>query len=119
MAQYTVHQAAGWHNESTDPVIMQTDDEQEAKLRAGCRADISMPGGCNRYDAYAVDDDGRDIGRIESFRCNECGEIVPWGETGPVGTMGGKILDCPGSVEKHLVSWLCDDCAEKIEAENP
>ena len=115
MMTYTIYRAPGWHGEPTDPVIDTTEDERTAAMRAGCRVDIRMPGQSNRYDAYATDEDGNQVERIESFACDECGEIVEWGESGPVGTQDGRILECPGGVEKHLVTWLCEDCAEASE----
>ena len=114
MGMYTIYKAAGWHGEPSDPVIGTTDDENEAAMRAGCRADIGMPGNCNKYDAYATDDAGGELDRIESFRCDSCEKIIVWGD-GPTGAMDGEILECPESVEKHLVCWLCDDCAEDCE----
>lgn len=109
---YTIRNAAGWHNQISAAIITTTDSEDEAALRAGCRADIRMPGGSGKYDAYATDEDGDEIERIESFLCADCGEIVAWGENGPTGTMGGEIMECPGSVESHRVSWVCGKCAE-------
>ncbi len=39
-----------------------------------------------------------------SFRCDSCGEIVPWGRYGPTG-----LPDCE---EGSIVEWVCDDCAD-------
>ena len=116
--KYTIYKAPGWHGDPTDPIIRETDDEREAAMRAGCRIDIKMPGGSNKYDAYATDEDGNELPRIESFCCDSCGKIVEWGEGGPSGAYNGRLLDSPGSVEKHLVTWLCDGCAETYEEEN-
>lgn len=110
---YTVYRAAGWHGEPDDPVVLETDDEKEAAMLAGCRVDIGMPGSCNPYDAYATDEDGDEVDRIESFCCDECGELTEWGEYGPTGTMDGEVLECAGGVEKHLVTWVCDECADE------
>jgi len=115
--KYTIYQAPGWHGEADDPIIDETDDEREAAMRAGCRIDIHMPGASNRYDAYALDEDGEEVERIESFRCDNCGEIVEWGD-GPIGAKDGRILECPGGVEKHLVTWLCATCAEGYEEDD-
>ncbi len=112
---YRVFQAPGWHGEPNDPCIMETEDRQAAAMRAGERADIGMPGHCNPYDAYAQDEDGNDLDLIESFRCEACEELIEWGEYGPTGTMGGKVLECAESVEKHLVTWLCTDCASNLD----
>ena len=109
--EYTVHQAPGWHGAPSDPVIMTTDDIHAAALRAGCRVDITMAGTSSKYDAYAVDEDGEKVDRIESFCCDSCEELVEWGEDGPIGTMGGEILECPQTAKNHLVSWVCEDCA--------
>ena len=113
---YTIYKAAGWHGESNDPAIATTDDEREAAMRAGCRQDIGMPGDCNKYDAYAVDEEGNKIERIESFCCDMCGELCEWGN-GPLGGMDGKILECPGGAEKHLVTWMCEECSYSYEEE--
>lgn len=112
---YHVKRAAGWHNEVVDPTIMTTDDRTEAAMRAGCRIDIRMAGHSGRYDAYAVDDDGHEIERIESFRCAVCGKVVEWGEDGPTGIKDGRVLECPDAAETHLVSWVCDDCLASLE----
>jgi len=114
---YRVLQAPGWHGDPDDPLLMETEDEREAAMRAGCRADINMPGQCNQHDAYAVDEDGNEVDRIESFRCGECGEIIEWGDNGPQAGVDGELID-GGSVEKHLVTWLCDSCAESYEEED-
>jgi hypothetical protein len=108
--KYTIYRAPGWHGEAFDPVVCTTEEKSEAMLIAGCRADIGMPGDCNKFSAYATDADGQDVGRIESYRCADCGELVEWGD-GPTGMMDGEVLDSPGSVEKHLVSWVCEECA--------
>jgi hypothetical protein len=110
---YNVYKAAGWHGDPTDPVILETDDEHEAAMRAGCRADIGMPGSCNPYDSYATDAETGDLVEpIESFCCDSCGEIVEWGEYGPNGAIDGRLLECPQAAEKHLVCWICDSCAD-------
>lgn len=114
---YTIYRAAGWHGEPEAPIIGETDDKREAALRAGCRADLGMPGGSNPYDAYAEDEDGNEVDKIMSFCCDECGEIVEWGEYGPTGTMKGKILECPEAMESHLVTWICEDCASDLDEE--
>lgn len=114
--KYEVREAPGWHNKVNDPVIFTTEDEAEASMWAGMRIDLIMPGNCNSYCHYAVDEDGNEVERIESFRCDECGELVEWGEHGPVGTKDGEILECPRAMEKHLVTWVCEDCAEKMES---
>ncbi len=113
--EYTVRKAPGWHGEPCDPVVCTTEDEREAAMLAGCRVDIHMPGNCNSNDCYAEDEDGHRIDPIESFRCDDCGELCEWGDSGPWGTMDGKILECPGGVEKHLVTWVCDDCADECD----
>jgi len=112
--KYTIYKAPGWHGESDDPIIGTTDDERDAAMRAGCRIDIEMPGASNKYDAYATDEDGNEVDRIESFRCSICGELVEWGD-GPMGAHNGRLLDCPQSVEKHLVTWMCASCADEFE----
>ena len=112
---YTIKRRSGWHGQPTDPTIETTPDVEHAALRAGCRIDIHMPGGSNPYDAYAVDEDGEEVEPIDSFCCDECGELIPWGEYGPTGTMGGKVLECPQGVESHLVTWMCDDCAAALD----
>lgn len=117
MSEYTVYKAAGWHGEPIDPVILRTDDEREARMRAGCRIDIHMPGFCNRYDAYATDEDGDRVEPIESFQCEECGGIEEWGEDGPIGTKDGRWLECVGSREKHTVTWVCQSCADGMPGE--
>ena len=115
---YTIYRAPGWHGEPSDPVIGRTDDEREAAMRAGCRVDIKMPGQCNRYDAYAVDDDtGERLEAIPSFRCDHCGELIRWGNYGPTGVYEGRVLECAGGMDKHLVDWVCDDCVDVIEEE--
>ena len=111
---YTVHRAPGWHGDPGDPVIMTTDDEREAALRAGCRVDLGMPGASNKYDAYAVGEDGEEVDRIESFCCDGCEKLVEWGWGGPIGAMDGKVLECAAAVEKHLVCWLCEDCTDQL-----
>lgn len=112
---YTIYKAAGWHSEPDDPEIMRTDDEETAALRAGCRIDISIPGGSHKYDAYAVDNDtGEVIDRIESYQCDECGEIVAWDDDGPTGTYNGEILECAESMESYLVTWVCPACADRM-----
>lgn len=113
--QYHIYRAPGWHGEPSDPLIERTNDERYAAMRAGCRIDIGMPGQCNRHDAYAEDKDGNRVEPIESFFCDACEELVEWGETGPVGVMDGRILECPGGVEKHLVTWICESCADTFE----
>jgi hypothetical protein len=95
-----------------------TDEEREAAMRAGCRIDIRMPGGSNKYDAYALDENGDEVDRIESFVCDECEDLVEWGECGPIGAKDGRILECAGAVEKHLVTWLCSECADAYEDED-
>lgn len=112
---YTIYRAPGWHNEPTDPVIGVTDDEHEAAMMAGERCDIKMPGSCNAHDCYALNENSERVEPIESFRCDNCGELVEWPEYGPIGAMGGRILECPDAVEKHLVTWLCESCAEQWE----
>ena len=114
MTTYTVYRAPGWHSEPDDPVIMETLEKEDAAMRAGCRVDIHMPGGCNPHDAYALDDDGELIDPIESFQCEECGELCEWGKYGPVGTMRGEVLECAGAMESHLVTWLCRECADEL-----
>ena len=113
--KYTIYQAAGWHGEPEDPVLATTDDEREAAMRAGCHADLGIPGNCNTYDAYAMDEDGNPVEPIDSFCCDKCGKLVEWGEYGPTGTMDGKVLECAGAVDKHLVTWVCENCAEDME----
>jgi len=115
--KYIVRKAPGWHGEPHDPVILETDDEEEAAMRAGCRVDIKMPGDSNPYDAYALDEEDEWVERIESFSCGKCGELTPWGEYGPTGTMDGRVLECAGAVEKHLVTWVCDGCASDMTDE--
>jgi len=115
MAKFTMYRAPGWHGEPDDPIIGETDDRQHAAMRAGLRVDLGMPGDSNKYDAYATDEDGTEVDRIESFQCDECGEIVEWGN-GPIGTMDGRILGCPQAVEKHLVTWVCEECAAEMDA---
>ena len=112
---YTIYQTPGWHSEPTDPVIASIDDEHEAALRAGERVDIHMPGNCNAHDCYALDEDGDCVEPVESFRCDKCEELVEWGDSGPIGTMEGKVLECPDAMETHLVTWLCKDCAVEYE----
>lgn len=112
--KYTIYRAPGWHGEPEDPVIGTTNDEREAAMTAGCRADLGMPGNCNPHDCYATDEDGKKVDRIESYRCGDCDELIEWGD-GPTGMMGGEILECAGAVESHLVTWVCEGCAEKCE----
>lgn len=110
---YAVKLAPGWHGEPCDPVVRRTRDERKARLMAGQRVDIKMPGACNRYRYYAVDEKtGEELDRIESFKCDACGRLVEWGD-GPIGTSDGRILECPQATPKHLVDWLCESCAEK------
>jgi hypothetical protein len=117
-AQYQIYRAPGWHGEPDDPLIAETDDEREAALRAGCRIDIGMPGASNKYDAYAIDSEtGEEVERIESFWCDVCEELVAWGDYGPQGGNGGRILECPQAAEKHTVTWMCDDCAAEYESD--
>jgi uncharacterized protein YlaI len=111
---YTIYSRPGWHGEAYDPVIDTTESEREAAMLAGCRIDIHMPGACNKHNMYALDEDGNRVEPIESFRCDACGELTEWGESGPVGAMDDRILECPQAAEKHLVTWLCDDCAENF-----
>ncbi len=111
---YTIYRAPGWHGEPTDPVIGHVETERQAALMAGERVDIRMPGGSNPHDCYAVDEDGELVDPIESFRCGACGELTEWGdgeEGGPTGTQDGQVLPCPGAVESHTVTWVCEDCA--------
>ncbi len=109
---YTLYRAPGWHSEPEDPEICQVETEEEAALLAGERIDIHMPGGSNRYDSYALDEDGNRVDRIMSYRCDECDEVIPWGDDGPVGLDdAGEILECPGGREKHTVTWVCEHCA--------
>ena len=109
--RYQVYQAAGWHGEPSDPLLMETDDERRAAMLAGERVDIKMPGGSNRYPAYAVNaETGERLERIESYICDRCGELTEWGD-GPQGIYNGRIHGCPASLPKHLVTWVCDDCA--------
>jgi hypothetical protein len=82
---------------------------------AGCRVDIGMPGGCNKYNAYAVAENGNQVERIESYCCDDCERLIEWGADGPIGTMDDEILECAESVEKHLVTWVCEECAEEME----
>ena len=115
---YTVYRAPGWHGEPTDPIIYRTNDETEARLRAGCRVDIKMSGRCDRYDAYAVDDEtGERVEPIPSFRCDHCGVLIRWGNygPGPTGVYEGRVLECARSMEKHLVDWVCDDCVDCVD----
>ena len=115
--RYQVYSAPGWHGKPEDPIIMETDDEHEAAMRAGERRDIKMPGGSNRYDAYAVDaETGDEVERVESYRCDVCEELTEWGD-GPIGMRNGRVLDCPGAIEKHLVTWACPSCAEDEDEE--
>jgi len=117
--RYAIYQAPGWHGQPDDPVICTTDDETRAAMRAGCRADIGMPGDCNHYDCYAVDTEtGEQVEPIESYCCDDCGELNEWGGDGPIGTMDGEILSYPDSAEKHLVHWVCEDCASDYEDMN-
>lgn len=111
MATYTIYKAPGWHGEPCDPVLTQTDDEREAAMLAGERVDIRMPGGSNPHNCYAVDADGELVEPIESYRCDECGELVEWGSDGPTGTLDGEVLECPEAHESHLVTWVCETCA--------
>ena len=111
MSEYTIYQMPGWHGEPENPIILETDDEHEARLWAGLRLDHRMPGASNRYPYYACDKNGREVERLDAYRCADCGEMIPWGDDGPVGMMGGEVLECPQSVETHLVSWVCEKCA--------
>ena len=112
---YTVFRAPGWHGEPSDPIILETDDEREAAMRAGLNVSLGMPGDCNTHDAYAQDGDGNPVEPIMSFCCDKCGELTEWGESGPTGTMDGRVLECAGAMESHLVTWVCDECAEEME----
>ena len=111
MSTYTIYKAPGWHGEPSDPVIEVTDDEEYAAMMAGCRIDIKMPGNSNRYDKYAADEDGQRVDRVDSFACDSCGELTKWGADGPHGCMDGEVLECPEVIGKHLVDWVCEDCA--------
>lgn len=114
--RYEIYKAPGWHSELDDPVIATTDDARDAAMRAGCRADLRMPGGSNCYDAYTIDTtDGSEVERIESFRCDHCHELIEWAKEGPYGALEGQLLDCPEAVEKHLVTWLCEECAANLD----
>lgn len=115
---YFIHKAPGWHNEPEDPVIETTEDETYAAMRAGRRIDIHIPGGSNRYDAYAVDGDGGPVKPIESFCCEHCSELHAWGEYGPVGTSEGKTLECPEAMDRHLVEWICEGCEAELNEED-
>ncbi len=106
---YAIYQGAGWHGEASDPVVAVVDTMEEAAMIAGCRQDIRMPGDCNPYDCYAVDEDGEEVERVDSYWCDGCGELTQWGEYGPTPIVEGKF--CEG-VEKHLVDWHCEDCCE-------
>lgn len=108
---YTIYRAPGWHREPYDPPICTTDDRDEAALMAGERVDIRMPGGSNPHNCYAEDEDGELIDAVDSFRCDECGELHAWGDDGPTGAIDGQILPEPGAHESHLVTWICEDCA--------
>jgi len=112
---YIIYRAPGWHGEPKDPVIATTNDRNKAAMMAGTRVDIYMPGECNPYDRYAVDSKtGEHIERVESFFCDKCEQLTPWGIDGPVGLKDGRIFDYPGTSEKHLVSWLCHSCAALV-----
>ena len=113
MAEYQVKSLPGWHCEPEDPEIYETDDAREAAMQAGCRMDLVMPGNSNRYNAYAVDSHGCEVERIDSFCCDECADLTEWND-GPTGTMDGEVLECPEVVEKHLVMWICDECAAEL-----
>lgn len=113
---YTIYRAPGWHGKPHDPVVATTDDRRRAAMLAGERIDIHMPGGSNRYDCYALDEHGREVARIESYRCDQCNELVEWGDDGPAGGAAeGRVLECPEGYPSHLVTWLCDDCLAQYE----
>ncbi len=116
---YHIYLAPGWHGELSDPLICVVDDERLARMMAGERIDIQMPGACSKYRCYAVDEEtGERLEPIPSFRCDACGELREWGEYGPIGGMEGRILECPGAAPKHLVTWMCEDCAAIYEDED-
>lgn len=119
MATYRIFKAPGWHREPADPMTHETDDEREAAMMAGERVDIHMPGNCSSHDCYAEDEDGETVTPIESFRCDVCDELFEWGECGPQGGYGGSLLECPEGMEKHLVTWMCDACADEYEIDYP
>lgn len=116
---YTIYRAAGWHGEPTDPVIGETDDRREAAMRAGCRVDLSIPGECNRYDAYVVDEHGERVEPVESYQCDCCEALCGWcgngSSDGPIGTRDGVVLECPAAWPSHLVTWMCPTCADALD----
>jgi len=113
--KYQVYQVAGWHGEPDDPLLHETDDEQEASLMAGERMDIHLPGDSNKFAKYATDSDGEVLDRIESFTCGECSKLFPWGQHGPTGIVDGRIQERGDATPDHLVVWVCDDCSDEFD----
>lgn len=116
LGRYEIYLAPGWHGQPEDPIVGATDDRETAALIAGENLAIKIPGDSAAHRYYAADSStGERLEPLESFRCDVCGDLFPWGEHGPIGTKDGRVLECPGGVEHHLITWCCESCAAEME----